>query len=67
MAVFAVFALICFGKLSAISIPYQDATAEMLQKQAQQIADAENLLIIIGLLFIVSIVYCVVITKQYKR
>ena len=64
---FAVCATVNLVKLSAVSIPYQDATAEMLQKHAQQISVAENWLIVSEVLFVISIVYFVVVTVLYRR
>ena len=62
-----ILAVVSFGKLSAASLPYQDPTAEMLQKQSQQIATAENWLIVSGVIFAASVVYSVIIARLYKR
>ena len=67
MIIFAIFTGVNFVELSAASLPYQDATAEMLQKQSQQMSVLENLLIISCLLLGASVIYIIVITKLSKR
>ena len=62
-----VIVLVSYLKLSLVSLPYQDPTAEMLQKQSEQISSAETGLLIGGILFVASVVFCIVIGKMHKR
>ena len=63
----AIFAFIGFAKWSAVSLPYQDPTADMLQEQSRQISIAENWLVVSGLVLISGVAYCLIISKLRKR
>ena len=67
MIIFAISTVTIFAKFSGVSLPYQDPTADMLQKQSQHISMLENWLTISVLLFAASAVYCIVIIKLSKH
>ena len=63
----AAIAVFSFLRLSAASMPYQDPTVEMLEKQSQQIALAKNWLVFGGVLIVASIVFCIAVRRLHKH
>ena len=67
LVISAVIVIASFLNLSTASLPYQDPTAEMLQKQSEQISTFETWLMIGGVLLVVSIVFYLAVRKMYKH